>query len=745
MHRIPNWMYVVVLGGVLLFPLLGSYGLWDPLEIQLADSSQEMLRGGHWLDLTAGGKVPARPFLSVWLITLGMQIFGVNELAGRLPLALCGFCSLLLTYRFGRRLFNPATGIAAAFVLGTTPAFLFQSRQLISDLPYYLSLLASVGGITSFLWPSSEKRSRFDLVLGALGLIGGFLARGLWLGTIFPLVTLTLAVIFNWRALSGDQTDSNKNTLGQTVIKIWPALSLALGLSLIACSALYFLLGNNHATRSLLLYGAEYRPNLNPPTFETPLRLLGFGFFPWFALLPMMFTYFLLGFSREQTTRSAQTFLQSVVVILAVLSYVLSVLWNNYFTALRFLALPWMAFGVGVLLINIYRGEIAPSRLWALLATILVLVIHQDFINEPQGLAFCHVLDTVKYPAELKIVNALRFFGLLLGIIFFLGLGGAPAACSVDSRGHWWSKIIRLGSTTLDRMGELIRLAGGDKGHRYFWAGASLTLVFAAWCVFYLTPQLSLHLSNKALFETFHHCAGGGERLAQYQVPGRGAAYYNDGSVDEIRDQSQLFELLRQPQRWFILIPATQLGQLNQATREAHVDYYVLDDRNSQYMIISNKLGGTCNQDLNPLRRLVQSTPPNPRKKISANFENKVRLIGYDVDDVVWRTKGKFTITLYFQVLAKVPAGYKIFIHFDQPANRFHGDHDPLEGKLPTQYWLPGDYITDSHEIEIPIMTTPGGSYQILAGFWQGEERLKVIEGPNDNSNRVPLGNFMVR
>ena len=127
-----------------------------------------------------------------------------------------------------------------------------------------------------------------------------------------------------------------------------------------------------------------------------------------------------------------------------------------------------------------------------------------------------------------------------------------------------------------------------------------------------------------------------------------------------------------------------------------------------------------------------------------ANFENKVKLIGYDVADTVSRG-GKFTITLYFQVLAKLPAGYKLFIHFDQPANRFHGDHEPLDGKYPTQYWLPGDYIVDPHEVEIPFITTPAGPYQIFAGFWLGESRLKVVEGPNDGVNRVPLGDLRVK
>jgi hypothetical protein len=92
-----------------------------------------------------------------------------------------------------------------------------------------------------------------------------------------------------------------------------------------------------------------------------------------------------------------------------------------------------------------------------------------------------------------------------------------------------------------------------------------------------------------------------------------------------------------------------------------------------------------------------------------------------------------------------MPAGYKVFLHFDQPASRFHGDHEPLGGKYPTQYWLPGDYIVDTHEVEIPLITTPSGVYTIYMGFWLGEGRLKVVEGANDGVNRVQLGTLKVR
>ena len=49
------------------------------------------------------------------------------------------------------------------------------------------------------------------------------------------------------------------------------------------------------------------------------------------------------------------------------------------------------------------------------------------------------------------------------------------------------------------------------------------------------------------------------------------------------------------------------------------------------------------------------------------------------------------------------------------------------------------------YKVEIPLITTPSGTYTIYMGFWLGSQRIKVIEGPNDGVNRVRLGTFRVR
>lgn len=764
-QSIPRWVFALILGCAMILPFLGSYGLWDPLEIRQADVAQEMARTGNFSDVTQGATYGQRPILSVWLVALSFKLFGVSELSGRLPLALCGILALLAAYRVIRRLVNDSAALVGVFVLVTTPTFLFQSRQMISEVEYYAALLAAAGGLAAYLWPASGKRCPFDLVLAAVGIVAGFLAKGLLLGVVFPLGSLILAVLLSWNtpnraddaglwtpAADGDDLRPGA-TVAAALKGAWGKLMVALlGAGVVIVALLIKLKGTSY-----MLLGGEWHKVATPATFETTFKQLGFGFFPWFGLVPVALATFVLAQRRDPARRDRAAFPQVLIVVLCAAGYVLASLWAGYLGQIRYPALPWLAVGVGLLIYQGWRQVEPIHRLWGLVAAGLILVLQQDFFMAPEGLAFSHLLEGAKYPLELNIKLPVRVFGVLLAVAFFLSLGGVPGLITLERNPTYSSWATRI---ALKVLGPLIRLAiwchtgivtllgwigGPSKNGRWYWLGAGgLALIFAGWCGFYLIPSLSLHMSNKALFEVFHRCRGGNEKLAQYQVSGRGAAYYNKGQVEAINNQGQLFDLLRSKQRWFILVPAGNLGPIDQAAREQQVKYFVLDDRSSQYLLLSNHLEGKCAEDRNPLLRFRLSTPPKPRKVITANFENKVKLLGYDVDDTVTRG-GKFQITLYFQVLGRVPAGYKLFIHFDQPAHRFHGDHEPLAGKLPTQYWLPGDYIVDPHQVDIPLITTPGGDYTMYMGFWLGSQRLKVVEGPNDGVNRVRLGTLRVR
>jgi hypothetical protein len=132
---------------------------------------------------------------------------------------------------------------------------------------------------------------------------------------------------------------------------------------------------------------------------------------------------------------------------------------------------------------------------------------------------------------------------------------------------------------------------------------------------------------------------------------------------------------------------------------------------------------------------------------LAATFADAIEIVGAAYPATV-RRPGKIPLELFFRVKARPPAGFKIFVHFDGPATpRVIGDHDPVGKAFPTAHWLPGEYIRDLYEVDVPLMTTPAGTYQIFMGFWPGGDgrRLKITQGPNDGADRLRVGTIDVK
>jgi hypothetical protein len=163
--------------------------------------------------------------------------------------------------------------------------------------------------------------------------------------------------------------------------------------------------------------------------------------------------------------------------------------------------------------------------------------------------------------------------------------------------------------------------------------------------------------------------------------------------------------------------------------------------------MLSNRLG-PGERDVNPLRLYVSDRAPTPSHPLSINFDNKVELIGWDAPAAIG-SRQEFKLKLYFKVNAPLPGSYKIFVHIDGAGTRINGDHVPLDGKFPTNYWVVGSYITDEHTIKPGDNNTGAapnsGPYQVYMGMYLGAERLKVVSGPSDGDNRARLGGITVK
>ena len=164
------------------------------------------------------------------------------------------------------------------------------------------------------------------------------------------------------------------------------------------------------------------------------------------------------------------------------------------------------------------------------------------------------------------------------------------------------------------------------------------------------------------------------------------------GTLDE------LFKFLARPEHVFVMAGSEELPSIDQYAKQHTAHYFVVDDTSARYIMLSNRLASRRARPEPAASLYVSDKPPTPAHPLSINFDNKVELIGWDAPAVIGAHQD-FKLRLYFKVNAPLPGSYKVFVHIDGAGTRINGDHVPLDGKFPTNYWVVGSYITDEHTI----------------------------------------------
>ncbi|MFM8471436.1 MAG: ArnT family glycosyltransferase [Limisphaerales bacterium] len=132
-QRTPWWFLPFV--ALLFIGLLGTRSLNEPDEGRYAEIAREMVETGNWL-VPHIWYVPHldKPPLTYWAVAASLSVFGVNEWAVRLPLALAGLSAAWATFLLVRSVAGGAAGRAAVLVFGTSALAWVMARMLTTDM-----------------------------------------------------------------------------------------------------------------------------------------------------------------------------------------------------------------------------------------------------------------------------------------------------------------------------------------------------------------------------------------------------------------------------------------------------------------------------------------------------------------------------------------------------------------------------------------------------------------------------------
>ena len=117
------------------FILLGSRSLNEPDEGRYSEIAREMIETGDWL-------VPHlwylphldKPPMTCWLVAASMKLFGQNEWAARLPVALAGISGVWAAFLLGCSMGGRRAGFWSAVILQSSLLYFAMARMLTPDI-----------------------------------------------------------------------------------------------------------------------------------------------------------------------------------------------------------------------------------------------------------------------------------------------------------------------------------------------------------------------------------------------------------------------------------------------------------------------------------------------------------------------------------------------------------------------------------------------------------------------------------
>ncbi|RJX73606.1 glycosyltransferase family 39 protein [Vibrio sinensis] len=233
-HRMYLW---AILGAALLIRLLSlsAYPLMDTTEARYGEMARLMVETSNWLTPQFDYGIPfwGKPPLFTWMSALGIESFGINEFAVRVPHWLAGVIVIGLMSYFSRKLAMNA--LITALVLATCGIFSISSGAVMTDMALTLGMTLAIIGFY-FCW----QGSRIWGYVGFIGLAVGLLAKG-------PLIIVLVGlVVMPWLIIQHGFITSFK--------VLWSRFPLISGSALMLMIAAPWYIMAEHATPGFLDY-----------------------------------------------------------------------------------------------------------------------------------------------------------------------------------------------------------------------------------------------------------------------------------------------------------------------------------------------------------------------------------------------------------------------------------------------------------------------------------------------------------
>src|SRR5436853_2824296 len=157
---------------------LGRIALLGPDEPRYAEIAREMFTTGDWISPRLCGCLWfEKPALIYWMSATGYRLFGINEFAARLPVAVVATMTILLLDFVTKRVASQRMAFITSLVLTTCGMFIGYARVASPDMPLAATMPAAL--VAGFVATQASRRQRVIFWIGAFAAMGlAVLAKG---------------------------------------------------------------------------------------------------------------------------------------------------------------------------------------------------------------------------------------------------------------------------------------------------------------------------------------------------------------------------------------------------------------------------------------------------------------------------------------------------------------------------------------------------------------------------------------
>jgi len=635
-----------------------------------------------------------------------------NEFAARLPFALANLLGIIVVYLIGREMFNDSVGLVAALLLSINGYFVAFSRIVQYQSIVFLMMVLSI--LCYYRFYRGEANVRPYQMLGTLFLGVGLLAH---YDAIFAVPIIAYLCLKKSRLRPSNFKSDLPSLLVSSLI-------------------------------TLCLLSAFYVPLIRHPYFEEVQMYL-----------------------TARTMAGGRIFYNNLKDFLS-----MSTVYNStyYFVFLIVLL---------VMMVIEQLHKVSPRKSVGILLTLLFVVSLGAMFISPSwqigrlgcAIGFFMVLLTIllfsRQPSpEVKAI----LLWCVLPFLFYAFLVASPRTHFYVSFPSW----ALMGGIASDKMGNLLSRRG--KFQRAI--GFALFVVLYVICAYYIYFVFIQH--NPEYKRTYpehrnrYYWTFYGDELPQqqgwfgfpYRAGWKVIGYlYEAGVLKGDYDSNEEGYITRwytrgelrcsyNPQYYFVAenVQDEQWIPLDEIEEDYRLTGIVLVDDEPKLRIYERgraNLSQTATYRLEDYEPIYDRDMASPdfdagipvtdlaslmQHPLEVNLENKLKLIGYDLDSTNIKRGNALLLTLYWQGFERLQEDYKVFVHLETDRIWGQEDHVPVCGTRPTTTWLPGEVIVDRYSLLIDPQT-PAGSYPILVGMYEPStgRRMKIFDARGKISGDV--------